>query len=366
VKKLALLAVVLCCGIVAPVLGLGLGLGATLVAATAQASPSALAESELPAVVLRADIDAAEQCVGIPWQLLAAINLTVDPSFVSDLDLTTGEVSPAVYGAPDANLSHSGQLLRTLGPMGFSSATWSQFGTTYPGAAASAQPDPQNEYDAIFTLADVLCTLRESNGDVEDTLAAYDSTAATEQQVWILAVDLGMNADGTLGTTGSSLTSTKPPTGANPPISGVTYPVQLPPGATFSGSGAQLVAAAETELGVPYVWGGVTAHVGLDCSGLIVVSMQDIDVNLLWQYRTSQEQATLGTTVAVGQLQPGDLLFFVGEDTSGPSVLGHVAIYVGGGEMIQAPETGEVVQFAPVPWDAIEIARTVFKPRQAS
>ena len=73
-------------------------------------------------------------------------------------------------------------------------------------------------------------------------------------------------------------------------------------------------------------------------------------MNLLWQYRTSQEQATLGITVAVGQLQPGDLLFFVGEDTTGPSVLGHVAIYVGGGEMIQAPETGEVVQFASVPW----------------
>ena len=365
-KKLVLLAVVLSCGIVAPVLGLGLGLGATLVATTAQASPSALAERELPAVVIRADIDAAEQCVGVPWQLLAALNLTADPSFVGDLDLATGEVSPPVYGAPVANPSQPGQVVRTLGPMGFAPATWSQFATTYPGAAASAQPDPQNEYDAIFTLADVLCTLRESNGDVEDTLAAYDSTPATVQQVWTLAVDLGMNADGTLGTTGSSLTSTTPPTGASPPSSGVTYPVRLPQGATFSGAGAQLVAAAETELGVPYVWGGVIAHVGLDCSGLVVVAMQDLGVNLLWQYRTSQEQATLGTTVAVGQLQPGDLIFFVGEDTTGPSVLGHVAIYVGDGEMIQAPETGEVVQFAPVPWDAIEIARAVFKLRPAS
>jgi cell wall-associated NlpC family hydrolase len=358
-KKLALLAVVLSCGMVAPVLGLGLGLGATLTAATAQQAPSALAERELPAVVIRADVDAAEQCVGVPWQLLGAVNLTADPDLVDDLDLATGEVSPPVYGAPTADPSEPGEVVRTVGPMGFAPAVWSQFATTYPGAGTAAQPDPQNEYDAIFTLADVLCTLRESNGDVEDTLAAYDSTPATVQQVWSLAVDLGMNADGTLGATGASLTSTAPPTGAPPPSNGVTYPVQLPPGETFSGSGAQLVAAAETELGVPYVWGGVTAHVGLDCSGLVVVAMQDLGVNLLWRYRTSQEQATLGTTVAVGQLQPGDLLFFVGEDTTGPSVLGHVAIYVGGGVMIQAPETGEVVQFAPVPWDAIEIARAV-------
>jgi cell wall-associated NlpC family hydrolase len=110
---------------------------------------------------------------------------------------------------------------------------------------------------------------------------------------------------------------------------------------------------------VPYVWGGITAHVGLDCSGLVVVSMADLGFNLLWSFRTSEEQATLGNTVPVGDLRPGDLLFFVGDDTSGPTVLGHVAIYVGHGEMIQAPETGEVVSFAPVPWDALEITRRV-------
>ena len=357
-KRIALGLVALVGGLVLPLVGLGLGLGATLVQATAQSEPSALANADLPAVVIRADVDAAERCIGLPWQVLGAVNLVADPSFVAHLDLQTGEVSPPVYGAASAS-SGTTDATRTLGPMAFAPSTWAASASVFPGAPAGATPDPQNEYDAIFTLADVLCGLRLSNGDLEDTLAAYDATPATVQQIWTLAVDLGMNADGTPGATGASGSGAAPPSGPTPPPGGVDYPIDLPPGPTFAGSGSAFVAAAEEELGVPYVWGGVTAHVGLDCSGLVVVAMKAIGFNLLWSFRTSQEQATLGVTVPVDALRPGDLLFFIGDDTTGPTVLGHVAIYVGNGEMIQAPETGEVVSFAPVPWDAIEIARSV-------
>ena len=355
-KRLALLVLAIVGGLLLPLVGLGLGLGATLVQATAQSDPSSLASTELPSVVIRADVDAASRCVGLPWQLLAAVNLVADPSFVAHLDPQTGEIAPSVE-----TMDASGDSVATLGPIGLSPRTWAAAATVYPGAPAGASPDPQNEYDAIFTLADVLCALRESNGDLEDTLSAYDASPASVQQIWALAIDLGMNADGTPGSGSASTSGTAPPTSSSPPASGVSYPISLPPGPTYVGSGASLVNAAEGELGVPYVWGGVTAHVGLDCSGLVVVSMQALGINLLWNFRTSQEQATLGATVSVDNLQPGDLLFFIGDDTTGPTPLGHVAIYVGHGEMIQAPETGEVVSFAPVPWDAIEIARRVFE-----
>jgi len=358
-KRLALLVLAIGGGLLLPLVGLGLGLGATLVQATAQTDPSALASADLPPVVIRADVDAAASCIGLPWQLLAAVNLIADPTFVAHLDRESGEIAPPVFGAT----TNSAGGAQTLGPMGFAPSTWAAAATVYPGAPKGASPDPQNEYAAIFTLADVLCALRLSNGDLEDTLAAYDASPAGVQQIWALAIDFGMNADGTPGTSAISssgtASGTAPATSSTPPTGGVTYPITLPSGLTFAGSGAALVAAAETELGVPYVWGGITAHVGLDCSGLIVVSMEALGLNLLWSFRTSEEQATLGTTVSVGDLRLGDLLFFVGDDTSGPTVLGHVAIYVGHGEMIQAPETGEVVSFAPVPWDAIEIARRV-------
>ena len=357
-KRLALLVFAIGGGLLLPLVGLGLGLGATLVQATAQTDPSALANSELPTVVIRADVDAASRCIGLPWQLLAAVNLVADPTFVAHLDQQTGEITPPAFGATTNNANGATQ---TLGPMGFAPSTWSAAATVYPGAPPNASPDPQNEYDAIFTLADVLCALRLSNGDLEDTLAAYDASPSSVQQIWALAIDLGMNADGMPGATGTSSSNTASPTSSAPPTSGVSYPISLPPGPTSAGSGAALVAAAEGELGVPYVWGGITAHVGLDCSGLVVVSMAALGIDLLWTFRTSQEQATLGTTVPVAGLQPGDLLFFVGDDTTGPTPLGHVAIYVGHGEMIQAPETGEVVSFAPVPWDAIEIARRVLE-----
>ena len=334
-----------------PLVAIGVAFGGALGQLVSQEPPSAYATSVLPAVTIRAFEDAAEQCVGVPWQVLAAVNLTVDPNVMTDLDTATGLVSPPFYGTSSPASSE------TLGPMGFSPAIWSEYEELYDGAPDDAVPNPQNEYDAIFTLGRVLCALQVSAGDINDTLQSYDASPAWDGAVLALAVEYGMNVDGT--TTDISGSASPPPGGSAPPPGSGGYPVSFPPGESFDGSGAALVAAAETELGVPYVWGGVTAHVGLDCSGLVVVSMQGIGFNLLWSFRTAQEQATLGVTVALSALRPGDLLFFEGEDTTGPSLLGHVAIYVGDGEMIEAPETGEVVQFASVPWDAIEIARAV-------
>jgi cell wall-associated NlpC family hydrolase len=107
-------------------------------------------------------------------------------------------------------------------------------------------------------------------------------------------------------------------------------------------TGASVVADAEQYLGVPYQWGGTSPTTGFDCSGLVQHVYGDLGISLP---RTSQEQATVGTPVdSVADAQPGDLVFFE-PSASGP---GHVGIYIGNGQMIDAPHTGTDVRIQPV------------------
>lgn len=120
------------------------------------------------------------------------------------------------------------------------------------------------------------------------------------------------------------------------------------PGTAAKGvlSAAQLstaLTAALSRVGVPYVW-GATGPNGFDCSGLVGWSFAAAGVYLP---RTAAGQALTGPAVPLNQIQPGDLLFWA-FDPSDPTFIDHVAIYLGHGDMVQAPETGELVDVVPI------------------
>jgi cell wall-associated NlpC family hydrolase len=101
---------------------------------------------------------------------------------------------------------------------------------------------------------------------------------------------------------------------------------------------------ARSKLGTPYLWGGTgtPAQGGrFDCSGLTQASYKAAGLNIS---RTSRTQWYDGPHVPRDQLAPGDLVFFAW-DTTDPSSIHHVGIYVGGGYMINAPYTGAVIRF---------------------
>ena len=99
--------------------------------------------------------------------------------------------------------------------------------------------------------------------------------------------------------------------------------------------GAQVVAIAMRYLGVPYKWGGASPSTGFDCSGFTMYVFAQIGVSLP---HYAAAQYGLGRPVSKSELAPGDLVFFRG--------LGHMGMYIGGGNFIHAPRTGDVVKIS--------------------
>lgn len=98
-----------------------------------------------------------------------------------------------------------------------------------------------------------------------------------------------------------------------------------------------IVNTALAQQGKPYVWAGAGPNV-FDCSGLTQFAYRAAGIALPHSSRT---QATMGTAVARGNLQPGDLVAFF-------SPVGHIGIYIGNGLMVHAPSSGDVVRTVAV------------------
>jgi len=125
----------------------------------------------------------------------------------------------------------------------------------------------------------------------------------------------------------------------------------LPPISPILGTGAghpQAASIALRYVGVPYVWGGASPS-GFDCSGLVMFVYAQLGISLP-HYTVSQWNVT--QPISMSQLQPGDLVFF--------DRLGHEGMYIGGGQMVDAPHTGAVVRVESISgFGSIDGARRV-------
>ena len=109
--------------------------------------------------------------------------------------------------------------------------------------------------------------------------------------------------------------------------------VNIPAPPANGSIGARVIAAAMSYLGVPYVWGGASRG-GVDCSGLTMLAYATVGIGL-GHFTGSQWNS--GAHVSMSQLAPGDLVFFYPDHH-------HMGIYIGGGQFIHAPHTGDVVK----------------------
>jgi peptidoglycan DL-endopeptidase CwlO len=96
-----------------------------------------------------------------------------------------------------------------------------------------------------------------------------------------------------------------------------------------------VVGIAMRYLGVPYRWGGASPSTGFDCSGFTMYVYAQVGVSLP---HNAAMQYGMGRPVSRSELAPGDLVFFNG--------LGHMGLYIGGGQFIHAPHTGDVVKIS--------------------
>ena len=155
---------------------------------------------------------------------------------------------------------------------------------------------------------------------IKDQIAEMQAAEQAQQ------AELAAQARARLQTAGATVLDASAGAVVDPPA---TY---APPPSKYGG----VVGIAMQYLGTPYVYGGASPS-GFDCSGFVMYVFAQIGVSLP---HNAAAQYGYGMPVSRDQLQPGDLVFFNG--------LGHVGIYIGGGQFIHSPHTGDVVKISSI------------------
>jgi cell wall-associated NlpC family hydrolase len=238
----------------------------------------------IPSAWLTLYQQAAATCPGLAWSVVAAVGTVESRSGQST-------ASGVWSGANSAGAE---------GPMQFEPATFAAHATVGPGGARP--PSPYDPVDAVYTASALLCA---DGAASPATLRAAieDYNHATTYVDTVLTLALSFQQD-----------------------------------PSTSGTVVAALSFAAQQLGTPYMWGG-TGNGGFDCSGLAQAAYRTAGITLP---RVAQDQFDAGPAVPAGtEVAPGDLVFF----GSGPTGVEHVGLYVGAGEMIDAPHTGALVRF---------------------
>lgn len=260
---------------------------------TAGAGPGGVdSEPALPAGWAGLEQAAAATCPGLSWSVLAAIG-TVE----SDSGRST---APGVWSGANAAGAE--------GPFQFEPATFTAHATVGPGGADP--PTPYDPVDAAYTAAALLCADGAGGAGgatgLRDSVLDYNHSTTYADTVLVLSLAF-----------------------ADDPV--------------VTASAVAAIEFAAEQLGTPYLWGG-TGPGGFDCSGLVQAAYHQAGIDLP---RVAQDQFDAGPPVPDGTgVQPGDLLFF----GSGADGVDHVGLYVGAGEMIDAPHTGAAVRLDSADW----------------
>ncbi|MFI8566730.1 NlpC/P60 family protein [Rhodococcus sp. NPDC078407] len=245
------------------------------------------------------------------------------------------------YG-PTAPVSSTG----AQGPGQFMPGTWATYGKDYDG---NGVVDVNSIGDSVMASGTLLCDIhgqvdgwkREGkvSGDTLDlTIAGYNAGAGAV-----------LRSGGMPSGTFDYETQTKPYVSRIRATEAQFAAILTPfAGLDLTGMGGRAVQLAMDYLGLPYVWGGGNINGpsggGFDCSGLTSYALFKASGGKVTLPRTSETQWGVGTEVPMELAQPGDLLFA----NWGPAGPGHVAIYMGNGQMVHAPQRGDVVRVAPV------------------
>jgi cell wall-associated NlpC family hydrolase len=210
------------------------------------------------------------------------------------------------HGQSTAPGIHSGaNFAGAEGPMQFEPATFALYATD---GDHGGQLSPYDPADAIYTAATMLC----ANGAASGTPAGIRQAVFAYNHSWAYVNEVLSWA--------------------------ARYTVPAPPGAA-----ATAIAFAVRQVGKPYQWGAAGPN-AYDCSGLVFAAYAAAGIHIA---RTTFGWQQDGPTVPLSAIEPGDLLFSAGSDGT-PTDPGHVVMYLGGGQIIQAPQTGEDVQIDPL------------------
>jgi cell wall-associated NlpC family hydrolase len=288
---------------VAVVLPLALPLLVTAAPAASQASmsladgPSVLALRDIPPAYLTLYISAARTCPDLPWGVLAGI----------------GQVESGHGQSTAPGVRSGANYAGAEGPMQFEPATFAQYAVD---ADHGGRLSPYDPADAIYTAAAMLCANGAASGTpagIRQAVFAYNHSQAYVSDVLSWAA---------------------------------RYTVPAP-----SAAAAAAIAFALRQLGKPYQWGATGPH-AYDCSGLVYAAYAAAGIAIA---RTTYQWQQDGPVISLSQIQPGDLLFSAGSDGTNVSP-GHVVMYLGGGLIIQAPQTGEDVQTGPLDLAGVVVA----------
>jgi peptidoglycan DL-endopeptidase CwlO len=191
-------------------------------------------------------------------------------------------------------------------------------------AAAKAASDARAAQAAAAKLASDLAAKRTRlSKQAAQSKAMFDRLSAAEQQSFRTAqAQAQAQPVPDRASRGDTRTQSAPPVVVDVPA---------------SGGAATAIAAARSKLGSPYVWAAAGPST-FDCSGLTMYAWGKAGRSLP---HSSSLQMSSGRRVSASALQPGDLVFY-------GSPVHHVALYVGGGQVIHAPQTGDVVRYASV------------------